>query len=97
MTIIIQVARALNRSPPNLPSSPGAAILIIANGHTIVRHCWGCEHVGQGRAVTLHTVFDLASLGKQFTALAVVRLVGDGRLSMCAAPPPLPPRCMCFL
>ena len=76
------VASALKRTPPNLKASPGAAILVIAGGKTIVRHCWGQENVEAGRPVTEHTVFDLASLSKQFTALAVVRLVGEGRVSL---------------
>ena len=78
------VAIALKRTPSNLNSSPGAAILVIAGGHTIVRHCWGQENVETGRPVTEHTVFDLASLSKQFTALAVVRLVGEGRVILTA-------------
>jgi CubicO group peptidase (beta-lactamase class C family) len=49
-----------------------------------VRQCWGQENVEAGRPVTEHTVFDLASLSKQFTALAVVRLVGEGRVSLTA-------------
>jgi CubicO group peptidase (beta-lactamase class C family) len=76
------VARALKRTPFTLTSSPGAAILVISGGQTIVRHCWGLENIEAGRPVTEHTVFDLASLGKQFTALAVVRLVGEGRVSL---------------
>ncbi len=76
------VARALKRSPSSLNASPGAAVLVIAGGKTIVRHCWGQESVAAGRAVTEHTVFDIASLSKQFTALAVVRLVGDGRITL---------------
>jgi CubicO group peptidase (beta-lactamase class C family) len=76
------VARALKRTPFTLASSPGAAILVISGGQTIVRHCWGQENIEAGKPVTEHTVFDLASLSKQFTALAVVRLVGEGRVSL---------------
>jgi hypothetical protein len=78
------VASAMKCTPANLTVSPGAAILVIAGGSTIVRHCWGQENVGAGKPITEQTVFDLASLSKQFTALAVVRLVGEGCLSLAA-------------
>jgi CubicO group peptidase (beta-lactamase class C family) len=78
------VANALKVTPANLKASPGAAVLVIAGGTTIVRQCWGQENVDAGRHITEHTVFDLASLSKQFTALAVVRLVGEGRVALTA-------------
>lgn len=78
------VGNALKCTPANLKASPGAAILVIAGGTTIVRHCWGQENVAARRPITEHTIFDLASLSKQFTALAVVRLVGEGRVSLAA-------------
>ena len=78
------VANALKVRVSNLKASPGAAVLVISGGTTIVRQCWGQENVDAGRRITEHTVFDLASLSKQFTALAVVRLVGEGRVTLTA-------------
>ena len=43
---------------------------------------YGVADRGTGRRMTLNTPFDIASIGKTFTAVAVGRLLEDGKLSL---------------
>jgi CubicO group peptidase (beta-lactamase class C family) len=61
---------------------PGAALLVVRDGETLVRQGRGLADLEQGIAVTPATRFRLASVSKQFTATAVLLLVDDGRLDL---------------
>ncbi len=63
---------------------PGA-VMLIQKGRTPLYHCaFGVANLQSKTAVTTETVFDLASLTKPLaTALAVLLLVQDGRLTLC--------------
>ena len=60
--------------------SPGAAILIRENGKTFFRRGYGVRDLGTRRAIDSRTNFRLASCTKQFTAMAVMLLVHDGKM-----------------
>ncbi|MDP2483792.1 MAG: serine hydrolase domain-containing protein [Candidatus Palauibacterales bacterium] len=64
------------------PDRPGACVLARHRGVVIFEHCYGMAEIETARAATPETNFRLASVTKQFTATAVLRLVQEGRLSL---------------
>jgi CubicO group peptidase (beta-lactamase class C family) len=60
---------------------PGAAILVLRDGKIVVEKGYGVAHLDPNRPITPTTNFDLASMSKQFTALAVMLLADRGKLS----------------
>jgi len=60
--------------------SPGAAILVRENGKTSFRRGFGVRDLRTRRAIDSQTNFRLASCTKQFTAMAIMLLVHDGKL-----------------
>lgn len=65
----------------NNPSSPGAAVAIVKDSRVIYRKGFGCAQLEYGVPITPSTVFHVASLSKQFTAMAVSMLEAAGKLS----------------
>ena len=59
---------------------PGAAVLVIRNGITIFEHGYGVSDLRSLHKIDAHTNFRLASCTKQFTAMAIMLLVHDGKL-----------------
>lgn len=59
---------------------PGCAVLVRERGRTIVARGYGLRAVGGDEPIGSRTNFRLASVTKQFTAMAVMLLVHDGRL-----------------
>lgn len=64
------------------PDSPGAAIAIIRNGEVLIKKGYGCASVEHDIPITTKTVFNIASLSKQFTAMAIAVLAAKGDLSL---------------
>ncbi len=60
--------------------SAGAAVLVRKNGRTLVQRVYGLRDLRTRTAIDPQTNFRLASCTKQFTALAIMLLVHDGRL-----------------
>ncbi len=60
---------------------PGACLLARRGGAVVYQRCFGLAELETGRAATPETNFRLASLTKQFTATAVLRLVQNGALT----------------
>lgn len=59
---------------------PGAAVLVIKDGHVAHERGYGVTDLRAFRPIDGRTNFRLASLTKQFTAAAVMLLVRDGKL-----------------
>lgn len=62
------------------PGMPGASVVVIRDGHVIVRRSYGLADVDSGTPVRSSTNFRLASLSKAFTAAAVLLHVADGKI-----------------
>ena len=62
--------------------APGIATAIIQNGQVIYEHYAGYADLSDSTLIDSTTRFNIASNGKQFTALAVNLLVQDGLLSL---------------
>lgn len=60
--------------------TPGIAVLVIKDGHTVFRKGYGLADPRTHVKVTPQTNFRLASVTKQFTAMAIMLLVHDGKL-----------------
>lgn len=59
---------------------PGCAVLVIKDGHPEFRKGYGATDLRTFQKIGPETNFRLASLSKQFTAMAVMLLVHDGKL-----------------
>lgn len=60
--------------------TPGAAIAVIHNGRVVHAQGYGFANVERGDRITPNTVFDIASVSKQFTAMAIMMLIERGQL-----------------
>lgn len=64
------------------PGSPGAAVVVVREGRILFEKGYGYANLEQGIPVTPATVFDLASVSKQFAGLAIAMLVDQGRIKL---------------
>jgi CubicO group peptidase (beta-lactamase class C family) len=60
--------------------APGAAVLVIKHGRVLYQRGYGVADLGSPAKIGPRTNFRLASVSKQFTAMAIMLLVHDGRL-----------------
>ncbi len=60
--------------------APGAAVLVIKDGKPMFQQGYGVTDLRTRNKIDEHTNFRLASVSKQFTAMAVMLLVHDGKL-----------------
>lgn len=61
---------------------PGLALAVIRDGRVVKSRGYGLANIELGVPVTPDTVFQLGSIGKQFTATAILMLAEDGKLSL---------------
>jgi D-alanyl-D-alanine carboxypeptidase len=64
---------------------PGASVAVIKNGQIIKQASYGLASVELGVPVTNSTLFHLASTTKEFTGVAIMTLVEDGKLVLDAS------------
>ena len=64
------------------PGSPGAAVAVMQGGKIVCEKGFGAATLEYDVPVTPRTVFHVASVSKQFTAMALVLLEQDGKLSL---------------
>ena len=60
---------------------PGLAIAVVKDGRVVMERGWGVRRMGEPAPVTEHTLFQIASNSKAFTAAALAMLVDEGRLA----------------
>ncbi|MDZ7268676.1 MAG: beta-lactamase family protein [candidate division KSB1 bacterium] len=65
----------------NQPGVPGAAVMIIHRGKPVFVRAYGLANLADQTPVRPATNFRLASLTKQFTAMAIMMLVEHGKLT----------------
>lgn len=61
---------------------PGCAVMVRRDGKVVLLAGYGMANLEHGVRVTPATVFQSGSMGKQFTAMAVMMLVEEGKLSL---------------
>ncbi|MFT3775903.1 MAG: serine hydrolase domain-containing protein [Minicystis sp.] len=64
------------------PDSPGCAVAVSEDGRVLHARGYGMADLEHGIALSPGTSFHVASVSKQFTALAVLMLAHEGRLSL---------------
>lgn len=62
-------------------SIPGLSVAIVQDGRTVLERGWGTADRGRQQA-TANTPYQIASVSKQFTAAAILRLAERGQLSL---------------
>lgn len=70
------------RSEMQRQQIPGLALLVARDGHVLRAQGYGLANVELQAAVKPETVFQSGSLGKQFTATAVMMLVEEGKVGL---------------
>ena len=61
---------------------PGAAVGVRVGGEVVHRAGYGTAHLDHGVPITPETVFDIASISKQFGAMAALLLEAEGKLDL---------------
>lgn len=64
------------------PTSPGCALAVIKDGSIIYKRGYGMANLDHDIAITPATVFHVASVSKQFTAMAIHLLAKQGKLTL---------------
>ena len=62
--------------------APGGALAVVKDGSVVHMSCYGLANVEHAAPITPATAFKLASVSKQFTALAVCMLAQQGEISL---------------
>jgi CubicO group peptidase (beta-lactamase class C family) len=62
------------------PDAPGVAVLVRKNGRAVFERGYGVRDLRTKTKIDAHSNFRLASSTKQFTAMAILLLVHDGKL-----------------
>jgi CubicO group peptidase (beta-lactamase class C family) len=89
-------APAANSSPPvpgnpgvdklfaqwNRPDSPGCGVAVSRNGTPVYERGYGMANLESGAPITSASVFQVASIAKQFTAMSILLLAKSGKLSL---------------
>ncbi|RKU37772.1 penicillin-binding protein [Candidatus Poribacteria bacterium] len=66
----------------NRPDSPGAAVAVTKDGEIIYKQGYGMANLEYDIPITTTTIFDIASVSKQFAAFAILTLSHQGKLSI---------------
>ena len=66
----------------NKPDSPGCSLGVSRNGAVLYEHGYGMANLELGVAITPASVFDAASISKQFTAMSILLLAQRRQLSL---------------
>jgi CubicO group peptidase (beta-lactamase class C family) len=66
----------------NTTSSPGCALAVVKDDHVVYEHGYGMANLELGIAITPQSVFDIGSVSKQITAMAILLLAREHKLSL---------------
>ncbi len=64
------------------PNEPGAAVIAIKDGQVVYRKGYGMANLELGVAIEPDMIFRIGSITKQFTAVATLMLMEQGKLSL---------------
>jgi CubicO group peptidase (beta-lactamase class C family) len=79
-----QIDKIVNNliNPKDRERVPGVAVMVRKDNEIVHLNCYGYANLETGAKIRLDTIFDLGSLTKQFTAVAVLNLVINNKLSL---------------
>lgn len=66
----------------NTTGSPGCALAVVKDGRIIYERGYGMANLELGVAITPQSVFDIGSVSKEITAMAMLLLAQDGKISL---------------
>jgi CubicO group peptidase (beta-lactamase class C family) len=61
---------------------PGVAIAVVDDGRIVVQRAYGFANLETDTPVAVNSIFEIASLTKQFTAVAIMMLVEEGKVRL---------------
>lgn len=64
------------------PNEPGAAVIVVKDGQVIFRKGYGMANLELGIPIAPDHIFRIGSVTKQFTAVAILMLMEQGKLSL---------------
>ncbi|HUP62445.1 MAG TPA: serine hydrolase [Thermoanaerobaculia bacterium] len=64
------------------PGQPGASIIVVKDGKTLLRKGYGMADMELGVPIAPDMVFRIGSVTKQFTAVAILQLVQQGKIAL---------------
>lgn len=64
------------------PDSPGCALAVIKEGQIIYKRGYGMSNLEYGIPISPSSIFHIASISKEFTAMSIVLLANQGKLSL---------------
>lgn len=64
------------------PDAPGAAVAVVQDGAVRYQHGYGSANLEHRIPITPATVFDIASVSKQFAGLAIAMLAAEGAIEL---------------
>ncbi len=64
------------------PDEPGATVIVVKDGQTLLRKAFGMGSVAQQLALRPDMVMRLGSITKQFTAVGILLLADEGKLAL---------------
>ena len=64
------------------PDSPGCALGVVKDGRLVYARGYGMADLEHSIPITPRSVFDIASTSKQFTSMAIMLLVKEGKISL---------------
>ncbi|HYE54039.1 MAG TPA: serine hydrolase domain-containing protein [Chitinophagaceae bacterium] len=62
--------------------TPGAAVVVVKDGKIVFKKGYGMADLDHNIPITTQTVFNIASVSKQFTAFAIYLLQDEGKISL---------------
>lgn len=79
-----QLSRSVDRlfAPFATDTTPGYAVAVLKEGLPVYWRGYGMANLEEGSAITPATVFNVASLSKQFTAACIALLILDGKVRL---------------
>ena len=79
--IVLQIDRIVS-AEMSQQKIPGMAVAVLKDGEVVVAKGYGFANLEHQVPVTTHSIFQSGSVGKQFTAAAIVLLEEQGKLSL---------------
>src|SRR5688572_16976463 len=64
------------------PDSPGAMLVVVKDGKVIYKRGYGMADLERNVPINSATVFNIASTSKQFTAMSILMLAKQGKISL---------------
>ncbi len=78
----VQIDAIVHQAGYDRPDTPGMSVIVIRDGKVLFKRAYGLADVEAGTPNTTGTTFRLASISKQFTAMAILMLMERGRLRL---------------